>query len=114
MPFGLSGAPATFQRLIDTVLRDTEPFAGVYLDDIIIYSSSWEEHLKHLKEILTRLSDANLTLKLKKCMFAAEECTYLGHRIGRGGVKPDESKIQAVANIPQPKTKKDVRTFLKV
>ena len=112
MPFGLSGAPATFQRMMDSVLRDTEQFTGVYLDDIIIYSDSWEDHLEHLKEILRRLSDANLTLKLKKCVFAAEECTYLGHQIGRGGVRPEESKIQAVAGLPRPTTKKDVRTFL--
>ena len=88
MPFGLSGAPATFQRMMDEVLRGTESFAGVYLDDIIVHSDTWDDHLRHLDEALKRLEDAGLTLKLKKCTFATEDCTYLGYRIGRGGVKP--------------------------
>ena len=112
MPFGLSGAPATFQRMMDEVLRGTESFAGVYLDDIIIHSDTWEDHLRHLDEALKRLEDAGLTLKLKKCSFATEDCTYLGYRIGRGGVKPENSKVQAVAEMSRPTTKKDVRTFL--
>ena len=96
MPFGLSGAPATFQRMMDEVLRGTESFAG---DDIIIHSDTWEDHLRHLDEALKRLEDAGLTLKLKKCTFATEDCTYLGYRIGRGGVKLENSKVQAVAEM---------------
>ena len=95
MLFGLSGAPATF--------------AGVYLDDIIIHSDTWEDHLD---EALKRLKDAGLTLKLKKCTFATEDCTYLGYRIGRGGVKPENRKVQVVAEMSRPTTKKDVRTSL--
>ena len=82
MPFGLRGAPATFQQLMDRVLRGTESFAGVYLDDILIHSSTWEEHLNHLSDILTRLEEAGLTIKLAKCSFATAECEYLGHRVG--------------------------------
>uniref|UniRef100_A0A1X7T3B8 Reverse transcriptase domain-containing protein n=1 Tax=Amphimedon queenslandica TaxID=400682 RepID=A0A1X7T3B8_AMPQE len=69
MPFGLSGAPATFQRMMDEILRGTETFAGVYLDDIVIHSSIWRDHLNQLTDVLKRLDDAGLTIKLKKCTF---------------------------------------------
>ena len=87
-------------------------FAGVYLDDIVVYSDTWENHLVQLEQIFHRLSDANLTMKMEKCMFAAEDCVYLGYRIGRGGVIPEESKVRDVAEMPQPQTKREVRTFL--
>ena len=70
-----------------------------------------ESHLKHLEEIFRQLSEGNLTVKMK-CVFAAQDCVYLGYKIGCGGVKPEENKIQAVTEMPRPKTKKDVRTFL--
>ena len=112
MPFGLSGAPATFQRMMDGVLRGTDSFAGVYLDDIVIHSGSWKDHCKHLEEILSRMENAGLTLKLKKCVFAATDCTYLGYKIGQGGVRPEESKVQAVVDMSRPRTKKDITSFL--
>ena len=93
MPFGLRGAPATFQRLMNKLLRGTESYTGVYLDDILIHSPTWEEHLNHLSEVLKRLEQAGLTVKLAKCTFATAECEYLGHNVGRGGVAPLESKI---------------------
>ena len=76
MPFRLCGAPATFQRMMDSVLRGTEMFVGVYLDDIVVYSDTWENHLVHLEQIFHTLSDANLTMKMEKCVFAAEDCVY--------------------------------------
>ena len=79
MPLGLSGAPATFQRLMDHILRRTENFAGVYLDDIIVYGTDWKKHLRNGEEVLRRLQSANLTIKLSKCIFGANECNYLGH-----------------------------------
>ena len=112
MPFGLSGAPATFQRMMDSVLMGTEAFAGVYLDDIVIYCKTWQDHLAHLRVVFQRLEDAHLTVKMKKCVFGAEDFVYLGYRIGQGGVRPEESRIQAILDITQPKTKKDVRVFL--
>ena len=105
MPFGLSGAPATFQRLMDQVLRGTEEYAGVYLDDIIVYGTDWEEHLKNLEGVFEKLSGAGPTIKLKKCTFGAQECTYLGHKIVNEGV-------QAIRKIAEPRTKKEVRSFL--
>lgn len=112
MPFGLSGAPATFQRLMDHTLRGLDQFVGVYLDDVVIFSHTWKQHLSHLESVLSRLQEANLTLKLKKCEFGAEDCVYLGHRIGRGGVRPEEGKVRAVQQMARPKTKKEVRAFL--
>ena len=112
MPFGLNGVPATFQRMMDTVMQGLGCFSAVYLDDIVIYSESWEEHLKHVREILERLQKSNLTAKPNKCQFGMKECVYLGHKIGNGEVKPDQDKISAVANYPVPKTKKQVCGFL--
>ena len=99
MPFALSGAPATFQRMMDSVLRGTEAFAGVYLDDIVIYSKTWQDYLNHLREVFQRLEEAHLTVKLKKCVFAAEDCVYLGYRIGQGGIRPEDSSIQEILAI---------------
>ena len=84
----------------------------MYLDDIIIYGKTCEEHLKNIEDILERLLEAGLTVKLKKCCFGVTECTYLGQRIGRGGVLPEESKINAVQQMIRPRTKKEVRSFL--
>ena len=112
MPFGLQGASATFQRMMDIVLDDVGEYASAYLDDVVIYSKTWEEHLLHLKEILRRLGRGGLTVKPKKCQFGMEQCTYLGHVVGNGEVRPEQSKQQAVKDFPTPKTKKQVRAFL--
>uniref|UniRef100_A0A1X7TVH1 Reverse transcriptase domain-containing protein n=1 Tax=Amphimedon queenslandica TaxID=400682 RepID=A0A1X7TVH1_AMPQE len=112
MPFGLQGAPATFQRLVDQVLRGTEGFAGAYIDDIAIYSETWEDHMEHVEEVLTRLRAAGLTANPKKCKFGMSEVVYLGHKIGRGQVKPEVSKIAAVRDYPKPRSKTDKRSFL--
>ena len=106
MPFG---APATFQRLMDQVLRGTDRFAGAYIDDIAIYSETWREHLDHLDQVLQRLQRAKLTINPAKCRFGMSEVLYLGHKIGRGQVKPEESKLVAAKEYPQPKSK---RAFL--
>uniref|UniRef100_A0A1X7TEE0 Reverse transcriptase domain-containing protein n=1 Tax=Amphimedon queenslandica TaxID=400682 RepID=A0A1X7TEE0_AMPQE len=96
MPFGLSGAPATFQRMMDNVLRGTDDYAGVYLDDIVIYSTNWKTHLEHLEKIFQRLKEANLTIKTAVCVFGTEDCIYLGYKIGKGGDRPEDSKVQAI------------------
>ena len=111
MPFGLHNAPATFQRMINHVLRDCWSFSRAYLDDIVIFSRSWEEHLIHL-QVLHSLKAAQLTINISKCQFGRSEVCYLGHVIGEGAVKPDPQKLDAVKNYPQPHSKKDVRAFL--
>ena len=112
MPFGLNGAPATFQRMMDRVVRGLESFTADYIDDIAIFSDTWENHLCHIREVLLRLRDSNLTAKLKKCQFGKEECVFLGYVVGNGHVKPDPEKIRSVKEYPVPLTKKQVRTFL--
>ena len=65
-------------------------------------TATQDDHLKHLREVLQRINDANLTIKLKKCSFATQECTYLGHRVGHGGILQEESKVKAVQDMPRP------------
>ncbi len=112
MPFGLVNAPSTFQHLMDQLLEGTQMFTAAYLDDVIIHSRCWEEHLEHLREILTRLRKAGLTIKESKCKFARNECEYLGHTVGNGKVHPLQAKVQVVQDFTRPITKKDVRAFL--
>lgn len=113
MPFGLKNAPATFQRLMDLVLtgmQGNEIF--VYLDDIVLYSSSLTEHAIKFEKLATRLRQANLKLQPDKCELLRKEVTYLGHIIGENGVRPDPKKIEAVQNFPVPKNAKNVKQFL--
>ena len=84
MPFGLRNAPATFQRLVQKVLLGLDAFTAAYLEDIIIFSNSWHEHLCHIREVLKRIKHAGLTIKASKCAFANAEVEYLGHTIGLG------------------------------
>ena len=112
MPFGLSGAPATFQRLMDRVLRGLESYSAAYLDDVVIHSTSWKEHLMHIRAVLDRLRKAGLTAKPRKCQFGMQQCSYLGHIVGNGVVQPELAKLQAVEAFPTPTSKRQVRTFL--
>ena len=112
MPFGLQGGPATFQRLMDSVLRGLEGFSAAYMDDVIIYSETWEDHLRHIDQVLQRIRKAGLTLKMRKCQFAMSECVYLGHVVGGGLVQPEAAKLEAVRSFATPRTKKEVRAFL--
>lgn len=112
MAFGLHGAPATFQRLMDQVLPGLEGYAAAYLDDVIIFSSSWEEHLQHLKEVFQRIQLAGLTINSRKCAIAKKETEYLGYVIGGGVIRPQIQKIQAIQDCSLPQTKTQVRAFL--
>jgi len=113
MPFGLKNAPATFQRLMDTVLsglQETKLF--VYLDDIVLYASSLREHKIKFDKLAKRLRNANLKLQPDKCEFLRKKVTYLGHIITEDGVKPDPKKIHAVKNFPIPRNAKNIKQFL--
>ncbi|GBN71182.1 Retrovirus-related Pol polyprotein from transposon 297 [Araneus ventricosus] len=113
MPFGLCNAPATFERLMETVLLGLSSEAClVYLDDIIIVGRTFEEHLNNLRKVFHRLQKANLKLNLKKCRFFQKEVPYLGHVISAEGVKTDTEKIKAVVDWPRPETVLDLRSFL--
>ncbi|KAL2082862.1 hypothetical protein ACEWY4_020635 [Coilia grayii] len=114
MPFGLQGAPATFQRLMDRVLKGAEMYSAAYLDDVVIHSCSWKEHLVHVKEVLRRLKEAGLTVNPEKCAVAQREVQYLGYVIGGGVMKPQVGKVSAILETPVPTTKRQVRSFLGV
>jgi len=111
MPFGLKNAPSCFQRLMDRLLGHL-PFASAYIDDVVIYSNTWDEHLDHLEEVLHILQEAGLTIKLRKCIFAARTVQFLGHTIGNGTIRPQDTKCQAIARFPRPTKKKELRAFL--
>ena len=110
--FGLSNAPAVFQELMSVILQDCNNFATTYLDDIIIFSSTLEEHLEHLSIIFGKLRQHNLKLKLKKCSFLKIETNYLGFVIRENGIKPDEKKVEAIKSLPVPTCVKEVRSFI--
>jgi Reverse transcriptase (RNA-dependent DNA polymerase). len=113
MPFGLKNAPATFQRLMDLVLTGLQGIElFVYLDDIVIYAGSLDEHELKFRRLMGRLRSANLKLQPDKCEFLRKEVGYLGHVIGEDGVRPDPGKIEAVKNFPIPRNVKNIRQFL--
>ena len=87
-------------------------FTAAYLDDLIIYSTTREEHVDYLRQIFTRLHEASLNVKPKKCQLGTNQCIYLGHIVRNGRVQPEQSKIEAVAAFPKPRTKKQVSVFL--
>ena len=111
VPFGLAQAPAYFQKLINEVLTDCN-FTMVYLNDIIIFSKTEEEHLEHLEIIFSQLCKAVLTLKLQKCSFFKKHIQYLGHLISDEGIQPLLDKLESIAKMPAPKNAKQVKQFL--
>ena len=113
MPFGATNAPATFQRLMHDCLGELNMnWCIVYLDDIIIFSDTKEEHLKRLEAVFQKLCAAGLKLKPSKCFFFREEIEYLGHVVSGKGISTNPKKIEAVSKWPTPKTVYDVRSFL--
>uniref|UniRef100_A0A8P4GPN0 Gypsy retrotransposon integrase-like protein 1 n=1 Tax=Dicentrarchus labrax TaxID=13489 RepID=A0A8P4GPN0_DICLA len=113
MPFGLTNAPAVFQAMVNDVLRDMlNRFLFVYLDDILIFSQSQEEHVQHVRQVLQRLLENKLYVKAEKCEFNVTSVSFLGFIIERGQVKADPAKIQAVADWPRPTTRKQLQRFL--
>jgi putative transposase len=114
MPFGFRNAPAIFQRVIYTILRknNLDRFSHNYIDDILIYSKSLDEHLNHIQLVLNALERQKIKLKLSKCHFAKEEITYLGHSLSYNKIKPKNSNIQAITDFPIPEKVKNVEQFL--
>jgi len=113
LPFGLSNAPATFQRAIDMILGELKwKSCLVYLDDIIVFSQSAGKHVEHIREVFTTLRGAGVFLKAKKCHLFQEEAEYLGHIVGRGELKVQDKKIRGLKEASTPRCKKDLRSFL--
>jgi hypothetical protein len=113
MPMGLCNSPATFQRLMQHIFNDTVfQILLIYLDDLIIYSTTIEEHIERLDKVFTRLKEHGLKLKGKKCHFFKPQVKYLGHIISPEGIATDPEKIDVVKGWPRPETLKDLRSFL--
>ena len=113
MSFSLTNAPTTFMDLMNRVFKDfLDQFVIVFIDDILVYSQSEAEHEHHLRLVLQRLRDHQLYAKFKKCEFWLSQVTFLGHIVGRDGIKVDPSKIEAVKDWPRPKNPTDVRSFV--
>lgn len=111
MPFGLQGAPATFQRLMDQVLRGLD-FAAAYLDDVVVFSQTWEDHVGHLETVLQLIKVAGLTINPNKCKLAQRQVEYLGYVVGYGQVRPQVGKVEAIQAYPVPTTKRKVCAFV--
>jgi hypothetical protein len=110
--FGLCNAPATFQRMMNDILRDfLHKFVTVYLDDVCIYSRTQEEHLEHLRLVLQRFKEEGLKLRLKNCFFGLQEMEYMGYIVSAGKLSVSTKKVEAVADWPVPKTQKEVSSF---
>ena len=113
MPLGLTNAPAAFQGLMNDILREClDCFASAFLDDIIIYSHTLEEHKRHVTEVLERLRKAGLYLKRKKCQFHKTEVEFLGVIISHGTIRMDPAKVKAITDWPTPTRVKEVQAFL--
>ena len=111
MPFGLTGAPATFQRCMNYLLMDVD-HTMVYIDDIIIFSSNFDQHLKDIEKVLKILQKSGLKLKPSKCEWAKHEVIFLGHVVSSVGMKPDPANVEKVRNFPTPKSVKEIQRFI--
>ncbi|XP_055590229.1 uncharacterized protein LOC129742362 [Uranotaenia lowii] len=113
MPFGLLNSGATLCRLMSRVLKfDLQPKVFVYLDDVIVTSGDFEEHLRLLKVVAQRLREANLTISIEKSKFCQKSVKYLGHILSEEGIAPDSAKIEPILNYPAPKNIKEIRRLL--
>ena len=111
MPFGLTGAPASFQRLMDKILRGL-PFVSTYIDDILVFSPDPITHKEHLNQVFAHLQEAGQTLRGKKCYIGLNQVSYLGHVFSGQGMSPDPRKTQVIMNWPQPTSVAEVRQFI--
>ena len=113
MSFGLTNAPAAFMDMMNRVFKEyLDQFVVVFIDDILIYSKSREDHEHHLKLVLQRLREHKLYAKLKKCEFWLEEVAFIGHVVSKHGGSDDPAKIEAIQSWEQPKSVTEVRSFL--
>ena len=112
MPFGLKTAAQTFQRFVNSILYDFREFCFVYIDDILIYSKNRAKHLKHLRLILARLNEYGLKLNVKKSNFSKPKVDYLGYKVDERGISPTDERVQTVRNFPEPKTFKQLKSFI--
>ena len=103
----------TFQRIMNEVVQDLDKFAHAYLDDLVVFSDTWTEHLSHLETILEKLQEFGLTAKMPKCQWAMAECTYLGRVMGGGQVKSEINKLERCEKLSNTKNKEGGPVFLR-
>jgi hypothetical protein len=111
IPFGLRNTGQTFQRLMDSVLAGLQ-FCFVYMDDVLVASTSPEQHVAHLREVFCRLQQHGLVLNIQKCSFGQAELDYLGHHISASGIRPMAARVTAIKKFPRPATVGHLQTFL--
>ena len=111
MPFGMKIAPATFQRLINGVLSGLDG-CEAYIDDAVVYSNTWEQHLLQMRSVMYRLTEVKLTINLVKSEFGHAHLIFLGHVVRQGQIKPVAAKVEAIVNFPVPNNKKECLRFL--
>ena len=113
MPFGVTNTPATFQRLMNSIFKEElDTFVLVYLDDILIFSQTLQEHIRHIRQALEKLRQAKLYARLHKCSFFQEHVEYLGFDVSAQGVQPSAAKVRTIVEWPRPQGVKDVHSFL--
>ena len=113
MPFGVTNAPSTFQRMMNSLFKeDLDDFVLVYLDDILVFSATLEEHIRHIRKALEKLRTAKLYARLHKCAFFQRRVEYLGFDVSAEGIQPSPEKVKAIVEWPQPQSVRDVRSFL--
>ena len=105
LPFGLKGGPGMFMRMMQHVLGEAQgKYCQCYIDDVVIYSSTFEEHLQHLEDVFRRIRAAGLKLKRSKCEFILQEIKFLGHVVTPTGIRPQSEKTKVIDNLEPPKT----------
>ena len=112
MPFGVRNAPACFQELMQRVLREQRAWATAYMDDVVVYSTSWDDHLIHIASVLQALKQAGLTANPDKCRWGGRAIEFLGHWIGAGSMTIPDHKIEALGKYTRPQTKRGLRAFI--
>ncbi|MBW0566480.1 hypothetical protein O181_106195 [Austropuccinia psidii MF-1] len=113
MPFGLTNAPASFQNLVNDIFQDLlDVYVVVYLDDIMVFSKSEEEHVTPVSTVLSRLKANNLFAKASKCLFHVSSVEYLGYVVSSEGLKMDQAKVQQILNWPPPRNLKPLQSFV--
>ena len=111
MPFGMKNAPATFQRMVNKLVRDIDGCEG-YIDDVVIYSDNWSDHIRQITRFFQIMREAKLTINLMKSEFGKDTVKYLGHTVGQGQVRRLDAKIQTIVKYPIPTSRKELARFL--
>ncbi|MBW0526446.1 hypothetical protein O181_066161 [Austropuccinia psidii MF-1] len=113
MQFALKNAPAHFKRMMDTIFQEEilEGWMVVYIDDIIIYSETWEDHVKYIDRLLSKCTPINLKISLKKCNFGQQELPDLGHKVSVISMAIDRNRVAAVLQKPVPRNIKEMQSF---